>query len=154
MNELLEKYKSKLDLLLNTETQWKTNHPSRFTYIDLEWQHLSYIKRRDNGLEFRIFEEKIPIASFSLLEMPGCCGICISTKSYVEYNYRGKGVNLLLNNFRIEVARNLGYGILLCTDVKSNTAQLNTLNKNNWKHIHEFLNPRTGNLLNISIKEL
>ena len=42
----------------------------------------------------------------------------------------------------------------MCTDLKSNTPQMKTLDKNGWKHIHEFKNPRTGNILNVTIKEL
>ena len=65
-----------------------------------------------------------------------------------------KGINTILNNFRIAVAEYLDYGLLLCTDVSNNIAEVKTLDKNGWKHIHEFKNPRTGNILNVTIKEL
>lgn len=113
-----------------------------------------YIKDFPKGIDFRVFNKDKTISEFKLLQMPGCCGICISTGTYVNPDFRGKGVNILLNNFRIDIAKHLGYGLLMCTDLKSNTPQMKTLDKNGWKHIHEFKNPRTGNILNVTIKEL
>jgi len=59
----------------------------------------------------------------------------------------------ILNDWN-DIAKELGYGILLCTDVSDNIAEVKTLDKNGWKHIYNFRNPRTSNKINISIKEL
>ena len=124
-------------------------------YQPLHIYNLVYIKDLHGGLKFRVINvEGVVISRFELAQMLGCCGICISTGTYVHPDFRGKGVNSLLNNFRIDIAKDLGYGLLMCTDLKSNTPQMKTLDKNGWKHIHEFKNPRTGNILNVTIKEL
>jgi GNAT superfamily N-acetyltransferase len=150
---MIQKYTKQLKELLSHDViiqcylykEWKT----------LELYNLVYIKNQDSGLKFRVVNAESKIVSqFQLLQMPGCCGICISTGTYVNPEFRGKGVNVLLNNFRIDIAKDLGYGLLICTDLKSNIPQMKTLDKNGWKHIYEFKNPRTNNILNITIKEL
>ena len=124
-------------------------------YQPLHIYNLVYIKDLPSGLKFRVINvEGVVVSKFELVQMSGCCGICISTGTHVHPEFRGKGVNSLLNNFRIDIAKDLGYGLLMCTDLKSNTPQMKTLDKNGWKHIHEFKNPRTGNILNITVKEL
>ena len=124
-------------------------------YVELTNNNLTYIKNNPNGLEFKIINiESEIISTFKLVQMIGCCGICVSTGVYVHNEYRNKGVNTILNNFRIDIAKELGYGLLLCTDVSNNTAEVKTLDKNGWKHIYNFKNPRTQNNINISIKEL
>lgn len=124
-------------------------------YVNVNFYNLNYIKNNDKGLEFKILDNKDEIISkFKLIQMIGCCGICVSTGVYVHNEYRNKGVNTILNNFRIDIAKELGYGLLLCTDVSNNTAEVKTLDKNGWKHIYNFKNPRTSNNINISIKKL
>lgn len=91
------------------------------------------------------------VASFQLYPMINCCGICVSTQAEVAPEYRGRGLGTLLNSLRIDIARYLGYGLLLCTDVDSNEYQRRILKKNGWKDIHTFLNPRTKNKIHISV---
>ena len=150
---MIEKYTTKLKELLSQDIIIQCQLYGE--YKPLHIYNLVYIKDLPRGLKFRIINvEGIVISRFELAQMLGCCGICISTGTYVHPDFRGKGVNSLLNNFRIDIAKNLGYGLLMCTDLKSNTPQMKTLNKNGWKHIHEFKNPRTENILNVTIKEL
>ena len=149
---MIEKYTKKLRVLLVKKVTIKCYLDNK--WIELKEHHLMYIKDSPKGIDFRVFNKDKTISEFKLLQMPGCCGICISTGSYVNPEFRGKGVNIILNNFRIDIAKHLGYGLLMCTDLKSNTPQMKTLDKNGWKHIHEFKNPRTGNILNVTIKEL
>lgn len=151
---MIEMYKEKLSKLLHTPVEIEVYVNNK--WILFEKYHFFYIKNSTKGLEFRVLDkyENLTISYFTLIELPGCCGICISTGTQVYNKYRNKGVNTLLNNFRIDVAKQLGYDLLLCTDVSNNTHQLKTLDKNNWEHIYNFNNPRTGNNLNISIKNL
>ena len=150
---MIEKYTKKLKELLSQDIviQYSVNGKNK----NLTLEELMYVKDTFYGLKFEIIDlQGNLISTFRLLQMVGCCGICISTGTYVHPDFRGKGVNIILNNFRIDIAKHLGYGLLMCTDLKSNTPQMKTLDKNGWKHIHEFQNPRTGNILNITIKEL
>lgn len=86
-------------------------------------------------------------AGWSFVEMPGCCGVLISTGAHVIHAYRGKGVGTLLNEYRKRVAKTFGYGLLLCTDILTNDSQQKILDKNGWKQITAFRNPRTGNTI-------
>jgi GNAT superfamily N-acetyltransferase len=149
---MIEKYTKKLKVLLSKKVNIQCYLDNK--YVDLKEYHLIYIKDNPNGIKFKVMNKYNIISEFKLIQMSGCCGICISTGTYVSPDFRGKGVNILLNNFRIDIAKHLGYGLLMCTDLKSNTPQMKTLNKNGWKHIHEFKNPRTGNILNVTVKEL
>lgn len=94
------------------------------------------------------------IASFELVPMINCCGILVSTQAYVDKAWRGQGLGRLLNTIRIDIARFLGYGVLLCTDVESNASQRKILQANGWKDIHKFVNPRTNNTIFISVINL
>lgn len=150
---MIEKYTKKLKELLSQDIviQYSVNGKNK----NLTLEELMYVKDTFYGLKFEIIDlQGNLISTFRLLQMVGCCGICISTGTYVHPDFRGKGVNIILNNFRIDIAKHLGYGLLMCTDLKSNVPQMKTLDKNGWKHIHEFQNPRTKNILNITIKEL
>ena len=149
---MIEKYTKKLKVLLSKKIVIQCYLDNK--WIDLKEHHLVYIKDNNRGIEFKVLNKDKIISQFKLIQIPGCCGICISTGTYINPEFRGKGVNIILNNFRIDIATYLGYGLLMCTDLKSNTSQMKTLDKNGWKHIHEFKNPRTGNILNVTIKEL
>lgn len=150
---MINNYKKQLEDLLQINIKI-------FIYLDnkyeeLTYDNLIYVKNNPKGLEFKVINiENEIISSFKLIQMIGCCGICVSTAVLVYPEYRNKGINTILNNFRIDIAKELEYGILLCTDVAHNTAEVKTLDKNGWKHIYNFKNPRTSNNINISIKEL
>lgn len=89
------------------------------------------------------------VANFSLVAMPGCCGIVVSTGAGVMPRYREKGVGTLLNQFRIELAQAAGYGAMICTDVVQNRPQQRILLNNGWEEVFTFTNPRTDNIVAI-----
>jgi hypothetical protein len=84
-------------------------------------------------------------AGFSLVAMPGCCGIVISTGAYVYSQYRQRGLGTLLNNLRKQMAWDMGYSLLLCTDVITNIPQQKILS--DWTPLGNFTNRRTGNVI-------
>lgn len=94
------------------------------------------------------------ISEFRLVQLPGCCGICISTGAFVNSEYQNKGIGKLLNSYRILQAKEWGYGALMCTDIVTNEYQNRILVKNNWLNLAQFNNPRTGNDVNIHYIDL
>lgn len=94
------------------------------------------------------------VAQFRMIQFPGCCGICVSYHSRVYENYRNKGLGNALHNFRLKLARDLGYTLMICTDVATNEFQKKLLSKNGWKDVYSFNNKRTRNNVDISIVNL
>ena len=95
-----------------------------------------------------------PITQFYLTQLPGCCGICVSTGAYVFADYRKKGVNKLTNGLRQAIAKTVGYTVLLCTDKADNEPEKRTLRACGWQDIFRFTNSRTQNVVDISVKVL
>ena len=98
--------------------------------------------------------EECTLATFSLSELPGCCGVVVSHGTWIIAGYRNKGLGTLLADIKIEIAKYWGYTIMLCTDIAGNTPQRKILDSNNWKTIGSFINKRTGNDINIDVKHL
>lgn len=130
---------------LTTVTLYQQLYPEPYTPITLMAGTGHYkIMTMDNEQQFHR-----QVAFWSLVQMPGCCGICISTNSFVSPEFRQLGLGKLLNQFRIELARMLGYGLLICTDRVSNMPQQKILKANGWSGISTFVNPRTSNIIAI-----
>lgn len=89
------------------------------------------------------------VAEFSFVSMPGCCGIVVSTASLVAENHRNRGLGTLLNEMRRELAYQYRYGLMICTDLASNTPQQKVLERNGWSTACTFQNPRTLNTVNL-----
>lgn len=129
-----------------------------FNSTDRCWKNTDFklynILEETRCTQYRVRWHDVILAHFHLSQLVWCCGICVSTGAYVYEEYRNKGLGSLLNELRQHIATELGYGLLLCTDKLSNTAQRKVLAKNNWQDVYTFTNPRTGNELVISVKEL
>ena len=108
-------------------------------YLPLTLDQLPYVKGKIAPTIIQIRPAKDPlttlIATFSLTEMPGCCGVLISFHSEVSSKFRNKGIGTILNQLRIEIAELLGYTVLMCTDKATNINQSKILKKNGWKSI-------------------
>lgn len=111
-----------------------------------EW----YTDKVDCG-KYKLMVSKRIIASWELYQMKNCCGICVSTAAMVHHAYRKQGLGLILNQIRMDLARIMGYSLLLCTDVVKNTPQQKILSANKWKLIHRFVNQRTKNEIGIHV---
>jgi len=161
---LLEKYSLLIGTLICKGKKIDKFHPNDITFwsrgsnertqigeiIDIEkegirdWQVGSYVVKFKDDL----------VSTFELYQMPHCCGICVSTASNVAKSYQRMGIATCLNALRQDVASLLGYSLLLCTDCDGNEAQRKVLKNNDWKDIFSFINRRTGNKLNISVKKI
>jgi hypothetical protein len=94
------------------------------------------------------------IATFSLVEMPGCSGILVSVGSYIYEPYRNCGLGTILNGLRIQLAKQIGASLLLCTSAVSNKPQRAILDKNGWEILHQFTNKHTSNTINLDCRRI
>lgn len=92
------------------------------------------------------------VSSSTLVQVPGCCGLCLSTGATVKEELRGLGIGSIMSELRIEVAKLAGFSAIMCTDVKTNTPQQAILAKMGYERIFEFNNTKTGNDIQIHIK--
>jgi ribosomal protein S18 acetylase RimI-like enzyme len=85
------------------------------------------------------------ISTSTLVQLPGCCGICVSTGAFVKEDLRGMGIGTIMATLRLEVAKAYGFTAMLCTDVAKNGPQQGVLNKHGYEKVFEFKNSRTDN---------
>lgn len=139
------KIKETLDEILG-EGNWKFwNETMKCDYSE---------KLAVGAYQLKVSEPNVIAATFKLYPMINCCGICVSTEAEVRPDFQHKGLGRALNSLRIDIARALGYGLLLCTDDVANEYQRKILKQNGWKDVHEFINPRTGHRVAVSVINL
>jgi hypothetical protein len=115
-----------------------------------------------NEVSFTKEEEKYNnkvIASWELVQMKNCCGVCVSTNACVTPDFRKIGIGSLLNQMRVEMAKSDGYGVLFCTAItgserKEERSQRHILERNGWSLVHKFTNPRTKNKVGMYVVNL
>ena len=135
-------------------------------HVKITMERISGANAKIDALRYTLWDttcdEKSPdkvwftyqLSNFNLTQLPGCCGVCVSYHAWIADRLRGKGLGTLLCGIRKNIARALGYGCLLCTDVVDNIPQQRVLAKNGWKEIHKFENPRTQHDVNIHVVNL
>jgi hypothetical protein len=94
------------------------------------------------------------IAKFNIMPMRGCLGVAVSTGSIVYSDYRGFGIGTILSNLRVALAKELGYGSMICTFDDNNIPQKKILLKNKWDISNSFINPYTKHKLSYGIINL
>lgn len=93
--------------------------------------------------------------TFNITKMFGCCGIAILSGMLVPKEFRGHGIAKISYGLKEELAKALGFSLLICTDVADNKSQNHVLELNGWNAVVEgFVNKRTGNKVNIWTKPL
>ena len=164
----IDDFKSDISKIIGRNICIKTN-PYLGSYLnktadkdpqELTIDFLRYNKESYQSVHFSIIapptgdDRSREVAKFALQQMPGCCGLLVSTGSFVNVRYRNKGIGHRLNQFRQQLAHQLGYSALICTDVHSNDPQRKILKKNGFQDIYQFTNARTGNVLDISVCQI
>jgi hypothetical protein len=94
------------------------------------------------------------IGRFTLAPMIGCCGVVISTNTYLFPQFRGLYHSKGMHDLKQAVAEHLGYSLMLCTVQGSNVPQLAGAWKAGWRVVHTFTNSRTGHLIHMMTKNL
>lgn len=164
IGDLMTKYEGKIAKILElkpADVQIKLAHYDKAVAGDPQWETVNkngdFLCTETSSSNagwhigrFMVFAAKNVISSFDLSELPHCCGILVSHGAHVYYPHQNKGIGTLLQKFRIDLAKRLGYTIMLCTDVKSNKYQRKILEKHGWKDVLEFQNSRSGNTVAVS----
>lgn len=114
------------------------------------------LRSRLYGYEMKVMsaDQVYHVATFALMELPGCNAILYSYHSQVDSWYQRKGIGHLLNLFRIDLATYLGYTAVICTVRTDNVAQRKLLATNAWEDIFTFINKRSSVELAVSVIKL
>jgi len=94
------------------------------------------------------------VASFSLRQLPGCCGILVFYHASVAKDFRDKGLGSLLLQIRERAAILANYTVVMATVLDDNEAEKHILRTNNWNPSYGFKNLRTGNDVSVLYKTL
>jgi len=163
--QVLDKYRKQIEGLLSVAATDRDYHTNPVPVIEFQvsangyndWQTIGEIipEKKYNcdwmlGA-YRMLVDGRQAASWKLYQLPHCCAICVSCNALVEPAFRGKRIGTTLNSLRQEIARLLGYSLLLCTDVTKNEHQRKLLKTQGWKDIYEVYNRRTTNNVVISV---
>lgn len=97
---------------------------------------------------------KDAIGSFSLTQLPGCCGILVSHNTYIYPIYQGLGINTFLQEIKEDIAKHNGFSTLMATVIDRNPIEMHILEKSGWAKVDSFKNTKTGNTVITYIKHL
>jgi GNAT superfamily N-acetyltransferase len=95
------------------------------------------------------------IAGFTLMEMINCCGIAVSTRTFVKDGHRGEGIAQEMMPLKETLAREFGYSSIMATvNMTGNPAEVHILEKFGWTCVNKFTNSRTKNEVGVFTKNL
>lgn len=96
-----------------------------------------------------ILEGERRVAGFQLIEQINCCGVLVSTRTYVNKFIKDEGYAQEMMELKIALAKEFGYSAMLATVVMKNEAEVHILEKFGWKCGETFINTRSKNELGI-----
>lgn len=107
-------------------------------------------------IEFAFRSNGHDMAGFTLVQQVNCCGILVSTQTFVREHFRGQNIAQDMMPIKEALAREFGYGMLLATvNISGNPAEVHILEKFGWKTNGDtFVNKGTGNTLGVFTKVL
>ena len=86
------------------------------------------------------------MCGFTLTEQPNCCGVLVSTRTFVDINHQKQGLAQAMMPLKEAIAKEFRYSSLVATvNISGNPAEVHILNKFGWQQGHTFINSRTGN---------
>lgn len=94
------------------------------------------------------------LASWSLDQMQGCCGIVTSYHVGVRDEWQKRGIGAILLKIRMEAAKAAGYTVMTATTVSYNEPECKLLTRAGWKVVNEFKSVRTGNVIKVWMMNL
>jgi hypothetical protein len=102
-------------------------------------------------------------ASFSMRELPGCCGICVSYHVSVSMgdsyrdrypNFTHRGLGTLLLKIRMAIAKKAGYTYLQATLISEMPIEEKILRKAEFQEVAKFVSKRTSNTIKVFFRDL
>lgn len=108
-------------------------------------QMYKILYRNDNNYLYQV-------AKWWMVSLPGSCAYVVCYHS--EVTYGNKGLGTLLNEMKQDIAKNIGYTAMICSDVTKNTFQKKILAKHEWADVHTLTNRRTNNEIKLYVKDL
>lgn len=94
------------------------------------------------------------IASFSMGELFGCCGVVVFYHASISKQFQAMGLGTLLLAVREQAATKAGYTVAQATVLATNEAEFGLLTKSGWVSLTKFKNQRTANAVMVMFKEL
>ena len=94
------------------------------------------------------------IAYFWLNQFPGCCGLVVSTDSWMEPSWRGTKWGKDFHALKSLVAKHYGYTAMIMTTQLRNIPEVVGAAKARWHFCHFFRNKRTDNDIGVAFKDL
>jgi len=89
-----------------------------------------------------------------LSSLPGCSQICVSHAVFVPKELRGTGVGSKAHQKRLELMKDLGYDLVVCTVDQSNIAQMSIMSKFGWIQVTSFISTKTEHIVCLFVKHL
>lgn len=90
----------------------------------------------------------------NMMQLPGCCGVCLSFHANLNYPYRGKKFGKYFWGLRREIASRAGYTVLLGTTSQAQFQQEKIFESSRLELVKEFQNRRTRNNIKMWIENL
>ena len=123
-----------------------------------QFEHVRVQVRRRNPLIAVDFMEDTPYgpqpyAGFTLIEQVNCCGVLVSTKTFVAQKHQNQKIAQAMMPLKEAIAKQFGYSALAATvNMTGNPAEVHILRKCGWELKYEFRNARTGNQVGFFFK--
>ena len=144
------------DVSADETAKIKTSVETMFSLLPsvfYKWEHtMSVIKSTVHpwgSVSFTIYDQtnvKIQklVAGFTLECFPNCRSVVVSTRVYVEPDFRGQHIGSELNKLRIRAMSLAGFERLLATVREDNKKEEHILKGNGWKLLSIFDSPNEG----------
>ena len=123
------------------------NHDEEYIGKGLSRETLFYIYNTENPMI-------ASIGRFTFAPMPGCCGIVVSCFTWLHENHRRSSWSPMFRELKEEVAKRLGYSMMIATTQMDNIPAVQNMLKSKYHICRTFNNKRTNHLLGLGYKVL
>lgn len=104
---------------------------------------------------FRVTDNsEFKLGEFTLAPMPGCCGIVVSTNTWLTKDNQHTGLSNPFRELKHKLAKDLGYAVMIATTRTKDIPAVGNMIKSKYNIVKVFRNKRTDNDVGIGIKVL